>query len=164
MQQRGVRRQLVELVHGRGKVGSVLVEGIEGEFLVKLRCNRSKRQHGALNDAVSESVVWALVCCVSLPRFGWKVKLSLFAPNTARSKRRRRTGRQRHGLVIPGPLSAELGVPMWSSPAEVGGVGRSQWRNFRASRWWIVNVGLTARQVYDHFPLKLSNVSLMTSH
>ena len=156
----------MELVHGRGKVGSVLVEGIEGEFLVKLRCNRSKRQHGALNDAVSE--FGGLGACML--RFAAKIwvegKTIIVRAKQARSKRRRRTGRRRHGLVVPGPVRASRRPDV----VVAGGSRRSWWswwRNFRASRWWIVNVGITARRVYDQLPVEiierqLNDISLIT--
>src|SRR5271170_7824491 len=54
VQQRGACRHLMELVHGRGKGGGVLVDGIEGEFLVKLGDYRSERGVGDLKVAVGE--------------------------------------------------------------------------------------------------------------
>src|SRR5580700_11893605 len=54
VQQRGARRHLVELVHGRGKGGGVLVDGVEGEFLVKLGSYRTGRGAADLNGAVGE--------------------------------------------------------------------------------------------------------------
>src|SRR5580700_9843257 len=54
VQQRGARRHLVELVHGRGKGGGVLMDGVEGEFLVKLGGNRCERGAAGLNGAVGE--------------------------------------------------------------------------------------------------------------
>ena len=54
MQQRAVRRYLMELFHGRGKVGGVLMDGIEGEFLVKLGDRQTERRPADLNGAVDE--------------------------------------------------------------------------------------------------------------
>src|ERR1700733_14226510 len=56
VQQRGARRHLVELVQGCGKVGVVLVDGVEGKFLVKLGRYRSERRPGDLNIVVGELV------------------------------------------------------------------------------------------------------------
>ena len=90
MQQGGVRRHLVELIHGRGKGGGVLVDGIEGEFLVKLG---SDRRAGDLNVVVGE-----------LARMGVRVLRRIAAETrvegktvAARAAERRRCKRRRHG-------------------------------------------------------------------
>src|SRR3984957_14438543 len=56
VQQRAVRRHLVELVDGRGNIGGVLVDGVEGKLLMKFGGYRSGRRPGDLNIVVGDFV------------------------------------------------------------------------------------------------------------
>src|SRR5580700_897365 len=86
VQQRGARRYLVELVQVCGKVGVILMDGIEGEFLVNLGHYRSERRPGDLNIVVGEFVRSA--ACI-LRRIAAEIRVEGKAVVARPTKRRR---------------------------------------------------------------------------
>jgi hypothetical protein len=126
VQQRAVRRHLVELVQGRSKVGVILVDDIEGEFLVELKGRRTKRRRADLNAAVGE-----LVRMGDRRRIAAEIRVEGEAvvarsAERRRCKRRRRggcrgrDGRWRHGMFVGSAedMSAPLAAPDPSTTVE----------------------------------------------
>ena len=75
----------MELIHGRGKIGGVLVDGVEAEFLVKLGRRRSERRPADLNVVVGKLARMGVrVLRRIAAEIRWKAKLSLpMVPNDA---------------------------------------------------------------------------------